>query len=73
MCQSDIGVLLAYTTIAHFQWGLLNNDPHTYTVKEENGRVFLNLTKLTDVHNFLSLKAILKHHRLSMQTPRIPS
>ena len=38
------GVLLAYPTTACFQQILFNNDPYTYTVNEEIGRVFLNLT-----------------------------
>ena len=29
------GVLLAYPTITHFQWGLLKSDPYTYTVHEK--------------------------------------
>ena len=28
------------------EWILLKNDPYTYTVSEENGSVFLNLTKM---------------------------
>ena len=38
------GVILAYRTTACFQWGLLKNNPYTYTVNEDNCRVFENLT-----------------------------
>ena len=30
-----IEVLLAYPTTVYFQWGLLKNNPYTYTVNEE--------------------------------------
>ena len=36
----SVGVLLVYLNTAYFQWGLLKNDPYTYTVNEENCTVF---------------------------------
>ena len=38
----EVGVLLEYPTTVCFQWRLLKNDPSTYTMNEENGRVYSN-------------------------------